>query len=140
MAGADGNARAAEGQGQSGGILNSLREIGPAIIALMRTRVELLGIELAEEKARAASMAILAGLAFVFGAMALLMINVLVLAVFWDGYRYQAIVGLLAAYGVGGLFCALRLKSRTASRPPMFEATIAELKADLEALNRARRD
>lgn len=137
---ANGSARAAGDQGQPGGILNSLRGIGPALLALLHTRVELLGVELAEEKARAASMAVLAGLAFLFGSMVLLMFNVLVLALFWDGHRYQAIVGLLVAHGAGAVACALRLKSQAASRPPIFEATIAEFKADLEALHRARQD
>jgi len=122
------------------GMLNSLRSIGPALIGLLRTRLELLGIELAEEKERAARMAMLGALALLFAGLALLMVNVLVLAWFWDSHRYLAIIGLVGAYGGMALLCILRLQTAVANRPPMFEATLAELKADVEALNRVRQD
>jgi uncharacterized membrane protein YqjE len=122
------------------GMLNSLRSIGPALIGLLRTRLELLGIELADEKERAARMAMLGALALLFAGLALLMVNVLVLAWFWDSHRYLAIIGLVVAYGGIALLCVLRLQTAVASRPLMFEATLAELKADVEALNRVRQD
>ena len=122
------------------GMLNSLRSIGPALIGLLRTRLELLGIELAEEKERAARMAMQGALALLFAGLALLMVNVLVLAWFWDSYRYLAIIGLVVAYGGMALLCVMRLQTAVANRPPMFEATLAELKADVEALNRVRQD
>lgn len=122
------------------GMLNSLRSIGPSLIGLLRTRLELLGIELAEEKERAARMAMLGALALLFAGLALLMVNVLVLAWFWDSHRYLAIIGLVVAYGGMALLCVLRLQSAVANRPPMFEATLSELKADVEALNRVRQD
>jgi uncharacterized membrane protein YqjE len=121
-------------------MLNSLRSIGPALIGLLRTRLELLGIELADEKERAARMAMLGALALLFAGLALLMVNVLVLAWFWDSHRYLAIIGLVVAYGGMALLCVMRLQTAVASRPPMFEATLAELKADVEALNRVRQD
>ncbi len=121
-----------------GGVFHSLRSIGPALFALLRTRLELFGIELAEEKARAASAAMLAACALLFGGLALLMLNVFVLAWFWSSYRYQAIVAMVALYGAGALFCIWRLRSNLASRPPMFDATMTELKSDIEALNRVR--
>lgn len=122
------------------GMLNSLRSIGPALIGLLRTRLELFGIELAEEKERAARMAMLGALALLFAGLALLMVNVLVLAWFWDSHRFLAIIGLVVAYGGMALLCVMRLQTAVANRPPMFEATLAELKADVEALNRVRQD
>lgn len=128
------------GESPRHGLLHSLRSIGPALISLLRTRLELFGIELAEEKTRAAELAILGALAFTFGALALLMLNVLVLAWFWDSHRYVAIIGLVAVYAAGSLLCVSRLAAMIRARPPMFEATMAELKSDLEAFNRVRQD
>lgn len=122
------------------GMLHALRSIGPALIALLRTRLELLGIELAEEKARAAQLAVLAAVGFLLAGLALLMVNVLILAWFWDSHRYIAISGLIVVYGAGALVCLSRIQAALATRPPMFEATLGELKADLEALNRVRQD
>ena len=126
------------GKAPAGGILHSLRSVGPALIALAHTRVELFGIELAEERGRAASLAFNGALALLFAGLALLMANLLVLAICWETHRYHAIVGLMAVYAAGALYLVMRIKGALAARPPMFEATLAELKADLEALNRAR--
>lgn len=126
------------GKAPPGGILNSLRSVGPALIALARTRIELFGIELAEERGRAASLAFNGALALLFAGLALLMANILILAICWDTHRYQAIVGLMVAYAAGALYLVMRIRGALAARPAMFEATLAELKADLEAVNRAR--
>lgn len=138
MAAEDGSARA--DRSASGGVLGALRGIGPAFIGLIRTRIELFGLELAEERARASRLAVLGAAALLFAGMLLLLVNVLVLALFWDGHRFQAIVGLIVVHGVGLAWSAAAIKSSIDARPPLFEATIAELKADLEALNRARQD
>jgi uncharacterized membrane protein YqjE len=140
MAAGQGSAGAAGDGASPGGLLYSLRAIGPAIVGLLRTRLELFGIELSEEKARAATFALLAGLAMVFGAFALLMINLLVLVWFWDTHRFAALLGMTGFYAGAAVLCLLRLKSHLAARPPMFESTMAELKADIEALSRARQD
>jgi hypothetical protein len=121
-------------------MLHALRSIGPSIIGLLRTRLELFGIELAEEKERAAQLAVLGALALLFAGLALLMVNVLVLALFWDSHRFLAIAGLIVAYGGLALLCVSRLQAAIAARPPMFEATLAELKADVEALSRVRQE
>ncbi len=122
------------------GLLHSLRNIGPTLLALLRTRLELFGIELAEERGRAAELAVQGALALLFAAMTLLMVNVLILALSWENHRYAAIVGLIAFYIVGAALFAMRIQRALQSRPPIFDATLAELKADMEALNRVRQD
>lgn len=136
----NGSGRNSAGEAPPGGVFHSLRSIGPALIGLLRTRLELFGIELAEEKERAAQLALLAAFGLLFGGLALLMLNVLVLAHFWHTHRYEAILGLILLYGGGVAVCLWRLQASLAARPPMFEATMAELKADIEALNRVRQD
>lgn len=136
----NGSGRNSAGEAPPGGVFHSLRSIGPALIGLLRTRLELFGIELAEEKERAAQLALLAAFGLLFAGLALLMLNVLVLAYFWHTHRYEAILGLILLYGGGVVVCLWRLQASLAARPPMFEATMAEFKADIEALNRVRQD
>jgi uncharacterized membrane protein YqjE len=135
-----GSGSASAGDAPTRGLLQSLRNIGPSLIGLLRTRLELFGIELAEEKERAAHLAVLAALVFLCAGLALLLVNVLVLAWFWDSHRYVAIVGLVVVYGGSALVGITRLQSALAARPPMFEATLAELKSDIEAFSRVRQD
>ena len=125
-------------RGRAGGLLHSLGSIAPALISLLRTRLELFGIEVAEEKDRAAVIAVFAALAFALAAFSWLLVNVLVLAYFWDGHRYQAIIGLAGLYAAGAIGAALRVRALLRQRPRMFGTTLAELKKDMEALNRVR--
>ncbi len=136
----NGSGRNSAGEAPTGGVFHSLRNIGPALFGLLRTRLELFGIELSEEKERAARLAMLAAFGLLFAGLALLMLNVLVLAHFWHTHRYEAILGLILLYGGGVVVCLRRLQADLAARPPMFEATMAELKADIEALSRVRQD
>lgn len=128
------------GQASAHGLLHSVRSIGPALLAMVRTRLELFGVELAEERERTLGLAVTLALGVVFGGLALLLVNVLVLAWFWDSHRYIAICGLLVVYGAAAGACVWRLQAAMASRAPMFEATLAEIKADIEALGRVRQD
>lgn len=123
---------------EGSGLLHSLRSIGPAALALLRTRLELFGIELAEERERTVALVVLGAMVFLFAALALMLINVLVLAIFWDSHRLAAISGLAILYVALAGWCVNVIRARQASRPPMFESTLAELKADLEALQRVR--
>ncbi len=136
----NGSGRNSAGEAPPGGVFHSLRNIGPSLIGLLRTRLELFGIELAEEKERAAQLALVAAFGLLFGGLTLLMLNVLVLVHFWHTHRYEAILALIVLYGGGVVLCLWRLQATLAARPPMFEATMAELKADLEALGRVRQD
>ena len=67
----------------------------------MHSHVELLGIELQEQKARTVSLLLFAGLALVFGLLLLLGLSALVLIVLWDSYRIPGIIGLCLFYKIG---------------------------------------
>ena len=65
---------------------------------MLHSHVELLGIELQEQKARTVSLLLFAGLALVFGLLLLLGLSALVLIVLWDSYRLPGIIGLCIFY------------------------------------------
>ena len=118
---------------QAPGLVNSLRSLGPALLSLLRTRLELFGVELAEEKSRVVTLAALGAAGALCAAMALLLVNFLVIAFFWE-QRIAAVLALLAVYGIAALALLLTLKSKLAAHPMVFEATVDELKKDLTAL------
>ena len=110
----------------------SLRRIGDSILGLVETRMGILSLEWAQERANLARvllvvLAVLAclQLAIVTGLIFLLLVvgqedRVMVLGV--------AALVLLVAAGSGALWLRWWLKHR----PPMFETTIAELRKDRE--------
>ena len=88
---------------ESGSPRSSPRRLGAAFLGLLHSHVELLGIELQEQKARTVSLLLIyalinVGLALVFGLLLLLGLSALVLIVLWDSYRLPGIIGLCVFY------------------------------------------
>lgn len=127
------------GPGPSAGLFGSLKSIAATLIASGRTRLELLGNEIEEEKLRAIHMLLMAlGLVFCLGVGVLLAVAFLAV-MYWDS-RLQVLGGFACLFVVlGGLFfCALR---SAAQRPaPLFSASLSELEEDLRQLKAAIRN
>jgi len=110
------------------------------LAALLRTRAELLAIELKEETERRKEMLILAGVGAFFGALGLQLVAFLVVVIFWDSYRIAAISGVTGLYvGIAG-WAFLRLRYKLRSSPTPFAASLEELAKDLDALQGQGRD
>jgi uncharacterized membrane protein YqjE len=122
------------------GPLDSLRSMGSNLAALAETRLELALLELREEGERRKAMVVLAAVAGVFLTLALLLLAFLVVVVFWDTHRIAAITGVTLLYAAVGFGALWRLRTRQAMSPPVFEATIAELRKDVEALRAGEKD
>jgi len=112
----------------------SVRVAGEAILGLVATRIELLGVELQQEALHLQRMLIQGVVAaFLFGA-AVVMAGVLVAAAFWDTHRLLALAAVAAFYAIAGAVLIMRVRSFIETRPPPFHATVSELEADLKAL------
>jgi uncharacterized membrane protein YqjE len=120
--------------GQSPGLLASLRQLAAKLLGIGRTRLELLGIELAEEKARLLGLLLLAVAGMLFLLLALLLGSFLLIVLFWDSARYLAMAVLVGVYLVLGLALLAMVRARIANHPPPFEQTLAELERDRAVL------
>lgn len=112
----------------------SLRRFGAAFLGLLHGHVELLGIELQEQKANTLRLLLFAGLALVFALLLLVGLSLLVLIVFWDTNRLAAALGLCLFYVIGSLFCGWRLYQSINDESSPFSATLEELANDRERL------
>ena len=99
-------------------------------LGLARTRLELAGVELAIERRRLQSMIVLAVAGAILATFAVGTVSVLVVAYYWDSYRYLAILGLAAIYAVFALIAFSRAKTLVHDAPAPFAATIAEFDKD----------
>ncbi|WP_431821550.1 phage holin family protein [Burkholderia sp. F1] len=109
-----------------------LRRLIGSVIGLLQTRLELAGIELAEEKERLMGVLFLGLAAMMLATMALISLTVLVAIAFWDTYRWQSLAVVTALYAIAGLACALKARTSLRDAPIVFEATLAELEKDRE--------
>ncbi len=119
---------------EAAGPVEAARALGSSILALLRARLELVGVELAEEAERRKRMLLLVGVAAVFLAQGLLLFAFFVVVFFWDTYRLLAIGGVTLAYTGIGIAAVVRLRAAVRDSPPPFSATLAEFRNDLDMI------
>lgn len=105
-----------------------------AVCGLAQTRLELIGIELAEEKERLLMRFCICLAMIVFAMLSLIAFTALVAAVFWESYRWQALSALTVLYFTAAVLCALKLRAGMRTAPPFLAATRAEFAKDCETL------
>lgn len=116
------------------GIIRSGRRMLAILVNMARTRLNLLAVELMEEKSRIWLMLVLTGLALIFAAMALLTLSLLVVVAFWDENRLLAISGLLAFYVLAAAATLLVLRQKAKAGSTLFASTLRELAKDTAEL------
>jgi uncharacterized membrane protein YqjE len=116
------------------GLRSSLRGLGHSLLSLLRVRAELLGIEFAEEKDRLQATLILSVVAVVSVALAVQVLTFLVIALFWDTYRLQAIAGVAAFYVLVAVMAAWGIHRKWSRPEPPFAVSLQELRNDMDAL------
>lgn len=123
------------GAGEAGaGIVQSLRNLAATLIALLQTRFELLVTELEEERIRFLQLLFWAAGALFFFGIAILLLTVLLVAVFWDSYRITAIVVLAGVFLAAGIGMAIGVRNRMHMRSRLFSASLEELTRDKDQL------
>lgn len=129
MGGAAGN-----GSGERGLFASTKGLLGTGI-TLLHNRLELLGVELAEERVRLVSVIAYGAAAFLCIAAGLIFLAILFTVLLWDSNRLLALgvfSALFLGAGIASLTLALRL-ARSGSK--LFSASLAELRKDREALS-----
>ncbi|MDX3904754.1 MAG: phage holin family protein [Pigmentiphaga sp.] len=116
-------------------LLSSLRTLAATCVGILRTRLELVAIELAEEKSRLMGMLLVALAALLCLTLGLMMFSFLIVVVFWDTeYRHLAIALVGAAYLLVGLVMLFMVRRQASHAPIAFDDTLAELQRDRDML------
>ena len=119
-----------------GGLFTALKDIAATLLVSGRTRLELLGNEIEEEKLRAIQLLLVAQFMAFFLVLGIVLAVGLLTLLLWD-HRFVVLgASSLVCLALGGYFYgAFR---RTAQRPDrVFAASIAELQEDLRQLKAA---
>jgi uncharacterized membrane protein YqjE len=115
-------------------LIASVQSLGSTGLAVLHTRIQLLGVELEQELWRARSLLVWGFAALLLGLLALGCTALVVIIAFWDSHR------LLASCLVAGAFVAMTLlalwlfQRAARARPRLFEGTLRELQRDIDAL------
>ncbi len=118
----------------STGLLESAQNLLAGMLDLGRTRFELFGTEMREELAYLAR-TLLGGLAvLVLAALGLAFCGFAFIFFVDEANRLWATIGVAAAFFAGAAILAWWLRRTVEVKPRAFDATIAELQRDLDAI------
>lgn len=112
----------------------SLARAGAAGLGLLHGHIELLGLELQEQKSNSLHALALTGLALLAGWLLLIGLSALLLISLWDDYRLATISGLCVFYALLLLASLWRLRKLLSNASHPFSASLCELARDRERL------
>ena len=118
-------------------LFGSARRLLATVLAMGQARLELAGIELADERDRLIRIAAFGLLGTFAIAISLVALTILVAVAFWDGARLSALIGITLVWLGLGLGALWRAQTLARVAPPPMSLTLAELRRDLEALRKS---
>jgi uncharacterized membrane protein YqjE len=118
-------------------IAETMGRIGGNLIAMVQTRLALAAVEIEEESQRMLGYFVLALLSLILFGIAMVLVALTIIMVFWDNYRLEAAIGLAALFGAAGTWVALKLRAGIANKPRLLATTAAELNKDLNFVRNA---
>ena len=119
------------------GLRHTIAQTAGDIVSILRTRVELFGVEFNLEKSRLFRLIGLAATAFIFLLLAVMVATFLLIAVFWEGPHRLLVIGLVAGfYALIGLVLVMMIVKNLRSGSVPFQATSQELSRDVSMLSR----
>lgn len=123
---------------RSSGFVGALCALGDGLLASVQDRLELVTIELQEEKLRLVQTMIGIGVTMLLGALALTFASLLLVGIYWETARIPVLVGLAVFYVVATVTAGIGLRRLLNRLPRPFEASADELKQDRECLRPKR--
>jgi uncharacterized membrane protein YqjE len=117
------------------GLLASLKGLLGTSLGLLQNRIELLGIELAEERGHLLTLVAYGAAAFVFLGAGLVFLAVLITLLFWDTHPLLVLSLFAGAFLVAGWLALRQALCRSRIGSKIFSASLAELRKDRAALS-----
>lgn len=120
--------------GGSKGLLDSLTTLAATLVAMAHTRLDLLSVDLEEDRVRFVSLLVLMLAALFFLGVGVVLAAVLLVVAFWDTHRLLAL-GTLAGFflAVGTAAWAFALHTAR-TKPRLFASSLLELIKDRQQL------
>lgn len=131
---ADRAALVAHGLDTNPGPLAALRAVLAGLLQVGRTRLQLAGTEIEEERLRLAELLLWATFALFFVGVGVVLAALLLVLLAWNGPREWVLAGLVALFLAVGAWATHTWRRKARDKPPFLAATIGELARDRAAL------
>ena len=117
------------------GLFNSIKRLLATLIEIVSTRLELLVVELEEERAWLGSLLVWTLVALFCGALGIVLAILLVIVYFWDSHRLLAFSAVTGVFLLGALFSWRVVVNKIRTKPRLFSSSMAAMRKDQEQLN-----
>ena len=117
------------------GVVDTVRSFLASWVAVVKTRVEIISLELEEQREWLEHLILMALAALFCISLGLILLTLFVVVLFWetDG-RMWVLGGFAVLYLGGGIGLWMALRAKMKSKPKLFASTAAELGKDYAAL------
>jgi uncharacterized membrane protein YqjE len=116
-----------------GGLFASLRGLAATGLDLLRTRLELLAVEIQEEKARTVGLIVYSIATVLLLGAGVIFLAVFVTVLLWDSNRLLALGVFATLFLGGGVLCLLAARRLSTAPSGLFAGSLAELAKDRAA-------
>jgi uncharacterized membrane protein YqjE len=117
-------------------LLDSITNLARNIVSLAETRLTLFALDIQETGLNLLSLLVMSGVILTCFGLALILVTLLVVVIFWDTHRLMALGGATAFYAVAGLGLWYVVLAKFRTMPRFFAATRGEFAKDREWLAR----
>lgn len=118
-------------------IAETVGRLGATLLDMVHTRLELASVEMEEQWQRYLGYLLMSLLAlFLFG-IAIVLVAVFVIILFWDTHRLAAVLGMAALFALSALGIGMKVRAGFAAQPALLSATMGELQKDIDFLKTA---
>jgi len=119
----------------SKGLLDSLTVLAGSLVSIARTRLELLSIDLEEDRIHLLSVVLLSLAALFSLVVGVVLVAILLVVIFWESHRLLVLGSLAGFFLVTGLVaCGFALR-KAKTKPRLFTASLLELFKDSQQLD-----
>ena len=117
------------------GLFASLRRMLATLIALVQTRLELVGVEIEEQIAHAASLLLWSIAAIFFASLSVLLLALTIVVAFWEQHRLLAASLVTAICTLAAIVAAVVARHQLRTRPRLLSMLASEFERDVAALD-----
>ncbi len=115
-------------------LADSVARLASTSIALLRTRIELVSIDLEDELRSMIGLALAGSAVVILTGFALLFIALSVVALYWETHRVTALLMAGGVFAFLAICFAVGMRRFMESKPPFMAATLAELDKDRQRM------
>lgn len=120
---------------ESKGLFESLSTLGATLVAIVHTRLELLSVDLEEERQHLFSIMLLSLIAVFLLGIGVVMAAIMLVVVYWDTNRLLVLSILTMLFLFLGIATGIYAVHRARSKPRLFSSSLDELQKDQQQLS-----